>query len=372
MSYLLIAEIPLFSMKIKSLKFNGNEFRYILVLGAIVLIILFIIVQKKTDSKFRNGRAINGIKLPIDDSLGSLRGIILKNNHLIIGDKTPILNNNRIRIYSLSNYKLVSSFGRDGSGPGELSHIESLDKVIGNENQISVMDFVDRRLTLWEIKNNYSSELKAVIPLSEGTLYRPKFIYKKSIFSLGFSIPKGRFAICDTLGKIQNYFGKLLPGNKPNVHPLVHNMASEGNLDITPNSEKIILSAVYSDIIDIYDKNGKLEKRFNGPLNLEPKYKLGKMIGKIHAMVLDEETAIVGYVDTDVTNNKIFALYAGHLFRDGYRMEGKEIHIFNIQGELIEKIILDQYLTNICYDEKSNVIYGISKSPMPAIYKFQL
>ncbi|NVO02080.1 MAG: CDP-diacylglycerol--serine O-phosphatidyltransferase [Bacteroidetes bacterium] len=37
MSYLLIAEIPLFSMKVKSLKFKGNEYRYILIFIAILL-----------------------------------------------------------------------------------------------------------------------------------------------------------------------------------------------------------------------------------------------------------------------------------------------------------------------------------------------
>jgi CDP-diacylglycerol--serine O-phosphatidyltransferase len=37
MSYLLIAEIPLFSMKVKSLKFKGNEYRYLLIIIAIIL-----------------------------------------------------------------------------------------------------------------------------------------------------------------------------------------------------------------------------------------------------------------------------------------------------------------------------------------------
>lgn len=40
-SYLLIAEIPMFSLKVKSLAFKGNEVRYILIISAIVLIALF-------------------------------------------------------------------------------------------------------------------------------------------------------------------------------------------------------------------------------------------------------------------------------------------------------------------------------------------
>lgn len=40
-SYLLVAEIPMFSLKIKSLQWNGNEFRYILVISAVVFVTLW-------------------------------------------------------------------------------------------------------------------------------------------------------------------------------------------------------------------------------------------------------------------------------------------------------------------------------------------
>lgn len=40
-SWLLVSEIPMFSLKIKSLKWRGNERRYILLLGAIIFIAIF-------------------------------------------------------------------------------------------------------------------------------------------------------------------------------------------------------------------------------------------------------------------------------------------------------------------------------------------
>lgn len=41
LSWLLVSEIPMFSLKVKSLKWKGNELRYILVSGAILFIVLW-------------------------------------------------------------------------------------------------------------------------------------------------------------------------------------------------------------------------------------------------------------------------------------------------------------------------------------------
>ena len=41
LSWLLVSEIPMFSLKVKSLKWKGNELRYILVGGAVLSVVLF-------------------------------------------------------------------------------------------------------------------------------------------------------------------------------------------------------------------------------------------------------------------------------------------------------------------------------------------
>lgn len=40
-SYLLVSEVPMFSMKVKSLKWKGNELRYILIVCALLFLLLF-------------------------------------------------------------------------------------------------------------------------------------------------------------------------------------------------------------------------------------------------------------------------------------------------------------------------------------------
>ena len=40
-SFLLVSEMPMFSLKVKSLKWKGNELRYILVAGAVIFVALF-------------------------------------------------------------------------------------------------------------------------------------------------------------------------------------------------------------------------------------------------------------------------------------------------------------------------------------------
>ena len=41
LAFLLVSEIPMFSLKVKSLKWKGNELRYILVGGAVLFVVLF-------------------------------------------------------------------------------------------------------------------------------------------------------------------------------------------------------------------------------------------------------------------------------------------------------------------------------------------
>jgi CDP-diacylglycerol--serine O-phosphatidyltransferase len=41
LSWLLVSEFPMFSLKVKSLRWKGNELRYILVGGAILFVALF-------------------------------------------------------------------------------------------------------------------------------------------------------------------------------------------------------------------------------------------------------------------------------------------------------------------------------------------
>lgn len=40
-SYLLVSEIPMFSLKVKSLKWRGNEMRYLLVIGSLLFVLLW-------------------------------------------------------------------------------------------------------------------------------------------------------------------------------------------------------------------------------------------------------------------------------------------------------------------------------------------
>jgi len=41
LSYLLVAELPLFALKFKNLKWKGNEFRFIFILGSLILLGMF-------------------------------------------------------------------------------------------------------------------------------------------------------------------------------------------------------------------------------------------------------------------------------------------------------------------------------------------
>ncbi|KAF0156552.1 MAG: hypothetical protein FD188_2946 [Ignavibacteria bacterium] len=88
-------------------------------------------------------------------------------------------------------------------------------------------------------------------------------------------------------------------------------------------------------------------------------------------MVIDRGKAVMGYSDFVCTNDRFYAIYVGLPF-DGNQLEGNEIHVFNMEGTLLEKIIVDHKLVYLSIDEKSRLLYGVQRNHFPKIYKIAL
>ncbi len=354
---------------------NLKYLKYIIVgISLVIIIIVYARITKTDKNNYSSGKNIIGKKIPIQDSLGFPYGILFLDDKIILLDRIPVTGNNQVSIYDLNNYNRISSFGRSGSGPGEFQSVKSISSIFRNNKSqrlITIWDSGLLRLSIFDIFNPVAPELKNIFYIKKGMPYSPVFIDDTTIACLGLGFLDGRFAVLDTAGNIKQYLGIPLPGRKTSTPMPVHQQAMQGKLRITPDGSRLILTANLSDLIDIYDSKGELIKRIIGPLNVVPKYTIGKVGNNEPVMVIDPKNAIMGYGDVALTNDKIFALFVGLPF-EGNQLEGKEIHVFNMQGELLDVFILDRKLFSITYDEKNKRLYGIQLSPFPEIYCYQL
>jgi hypothetical protein len=133
------------------------------------------------------------------------------------------------------------------------------------------------------------------------------------------------------------------------IHPDGEKMASAmysinmiNLLDLTDNSRKsLIINPPVKRLDEIVDKNTRLEKW-------------------------------TYYIDLDVTDEYIYALYCNQSQEDSYEVEKEmEVHVFDWQGNAIYKYIVSQYITAISVDEIQHCLYGLAEND-ERVYKYPL
>lgn len=335
--------------------FNKSKIILIIFLFIIILFVVYLII-KGNNSIYYKGPKLVGKEIINAKELGLPNDILINKGKILILDSEPLIDSNYVRIYDTFNFSFINSFGKKGGGPGEIRVPRFLINVIGKDNEFSIFDQALMRITLFDINNPANIEIKKMISLKGGMPYEPVIVNDTTIVSLAYGITEGRLAVYDMNGNLKYTIGELLPGKEKNTLNIIHNQASKGELKIKPDGTKFVLSAQYSDIIDIIDYNGILSKRIFGPLKETPKYITTKA-GKIPILTLDDKNAIWGYIDIDVTDNYIVALFSGNSFKE--HSKGKYVHIFDYSGILKTTFILDTYISKLAYDEESNRVFGI-------------
>ncbi len=82
----------------------------------------------------------------------------------------------------------------------------------------------------------------------------------------------------------------------------------------------------------------------------------------------------MGFVDLEVSDDYVYALYSGRTFAE-YKLEewlGKSIRVYDWYGNLKKEYRLDVPVHNICVDEKGKRVYAFANIPDPTLVYFEL
>lgn len=133
-------------------------------------------------------------------------------------------------------------------------------------------------------------------------------------------------------------------------------------------NDKLVLFYVYTDIIEIYNSKGELEKRIQGPDNFVPEMEERYVEGGVFVKTIANKTKFA-YATGVLTSNEIWAFYYGISPEPGKELQNR-LFVFDYNGTPLRVYNLEYPIFSFGVDEKEKVIYALSESPDPVIVKF--
>ena len=276
-----------------------------------------------------------------------------------------------VTIYDLKKKKDLLSFGMRGNGPYEYLHISNIDIYTGKDHcsKLTLFDPHKKRLSIYDIDSLllfpkvYIPQIKKV--QTEISLHELRSI-KEGFIATGRT-PMGKYIILnDTLG-VEKIAGNYRPKPFENIPDMKHITANYGK-SVLSADRNCLLEIVYNaSVLSFYQiSDGQLDKQWESNL-IELDYEL-----KGNSIINRQPT---GYISASIASDKIYALYSGEE-EDPESSEiapyGREIHVYDLKGEMLSKIELDNSFFAISIDEENKFIYGISHDPTPRVFVYSI
>ena len=316
----------------------------------------FFIVACKNENviapiQFPSEKVVEFKEMHIGDSLGRVHLLRTEGDRIIVGETNHETQLQIIDTRTMQNYK----FGRTGEGPGYLIAAASFDTYNGNLYvcDISKVNVVKYNIDSVLKKGEYSlseevvGKSKMPSPFDIGCLNED--IFAVTAIQLGMS----RFALIDKKGNEIMKCGSLPPKPQEDISDMIHSFAYYGRLTINKKMLRIAVCTFYSGIMQVYQYNGSDVKLIKEHIGFLADYVLnGGSFG-----VTDQTRW--GYVSMDSNDSHIFALYSGRVQNEspnGTFLLGTAIHVFDWNGNPVQKITFDRQLSQICVTD--NLLYG--------------
>lgn len=336
------------------------------------IILLFTIAICSSCSKNEQDNLVETINAnPFDSISISMElpsGINIYDNKLFITDLFS--SDSLIIVYDLLKNQIVSSFGKKGEGPEEFLHISNIDFFTNKDGNcnISLFDPVKQRMVTYNIAEhnyNFANISKSEVAFKNiGNRLHECYNTAFGFLGTGFIEGKKYLTCSDSLTDIE-YQGLYRPKPNKSIPESTHIIANYGKTIVSKNKDMFIEIIYNTPVISLYRiENDKIRKSWEYLIK-EQDYEV--IDGSI------KNKTPMGYLSASFGDNQIYALYSGEYdSQDEIASYGKEIHIFNYNGELKKKVIIDIPAFQLDVDEKSETLYILSHLPEPIIRKYNL
>ena len=265
-----------------------------------------------------------------------------------------------ISVFDIKTNKKILSFGKKGNGPEEFLHISNIDFKRNIENQIELLVFDPIRQKCFSY--NYE-EL-----FNDGVLKGVSFKMDTSVPNLFelYKLESGYIAtgkiegnkylrLSDSL-KIIDFFGNYRPKPIDAIPDVLHRQANYGKTELSLDKKKMVEIVYSASVLSLYDieKDG-ITKKWEYLLD-ELDYDVvdGSVVNK----------SVVGYISAHAGRNNIYALFSGEAENlDEIAAYGNEIHVFDYDGKLVDKIKLERSAFLLSVDEEEGKLFALCHVP---------
>lgn len=260
-------------------------------------------------------------------------------------------------VFDLTSGKFLKSFVQSGAGPGELLHVGHLQIL---DDQLVVFGTLEKRLLIYDLKAIRTEDNpmpERIISIKANSVRSPYMINKDLIVDSRFNFKK------DSIARLNFYNGDgelvRISGGFPtasaNLDP-VHLTESYRSF-MGVNADRVVLANAYTDLIEVYDKEGSLLTGVTGPDNFEPLMMPRESGGGI--MIAPTADTRRAYSFVNAGDNEILTFYSGELNSKSQNNKDRFI-LFSTKGEPLKSYALDIPILHFDVDWKSRTVYGVT------------
>ena len=312
-------------------------------------------------------RHLTGKKLHMEGLIYPRRLLNLK-NHLVVAEHNA---DTLISIIDKSTMKIVKKVGILGRGPGEMDVTRHL--LLGdNENEFWAYQPQLRKAAKFNTDQE-GALAQQTISLTGKMSFVSHFAFSSDTsYMLLLVDGNDKFVEFNQNGETINAYdtwGHMLEGNHPfSVISSIH----QGYLDVNDRKQVYVLAALQLDRIEILDKPSGGVISVRGPVSHIPRFSIDRSLGyPMPAMDLDD--FYYQYLRTQAGNNFIYTLYSGLPsipINKGAEKFCNDIFLFDYEGNIKKRLVLDISICDMSIDEKNKRIYGLVYGAEPDIVVF--
>ena len=303
-------------------------------------------------------RSLEGGYFEVDSLIMPNRIVLSTQNGLLLMINSS--GSQLISLYDLESGKYIKSLLNKGNGPGELVHVEGV-QFIG-DGGVAVFGLLEKKVFMYRLASVLEEENPMpdeIIDFSENNVTLPRFISGGIIADTRFNFKPdkiGRLNFYNKKGQLLKVTGSYPDmGKDYNPVHLTETFHSfwDSNLDVG----RIVLSHSFTDLIEVYDDEGTLLNRVQGPDNFLPVL-LPKEVGGgvMHAPTKNTRR---GYSFVHVGKVGILALYSGKPYSEA-KSNKKTMIFFDLNGKPLAKFTLNIPIFYFDVDWEKRVIYGVT------------
>jgi hypothetical protein len=305
------------------------------------------------------------------DSMMSPQTIDFYNSLIITVERTG---SNRLKVYNTESGQEIQSIVRGGRGAWEMLQPWVFSS---NSDTCWIFDLLTKKMI-----GMYKSDYDTLVSFNEFNLSTRgcEMVIatgNDTYIGTGYSDSIKMFSEFNSSGLLIRSFGdypKVVPYNFTNgkQDALFYSTVYKNKIAHSPIRKMIAVGYTRFNMIDIFDIEGRLLKRINGPEKIE--VKINKVSPHPGTVAYDVTPKYLAYRQMKAGPKEIWASHSGIILtRENYAQTiPHKIYCFSWEGKFIRELTFDIPIIDFSVDWEKKVLYCLSEELYPRVFSFSL